>query len=94
VAIGSGGAREPEMAWWPLGCSAALLRGEKRRMEATAEAGERAEGVGRRGGTWGPQTATWRAAPAHGGHGAAKLCRGRRERARADDGERAGVSAS
>jgi hypothetical protein len=53
AAIGRGGAREPAMARWPLGCSAALLWGEERRMEAAAEVGERAEGVGGRGGTRG-----------------------------------------
>jgi hypothetical protein len=41
VVIGGGGAREPAMARWLLGCSAALLWGEERRMEAVAKAGER-----------------------------------------------------
>jgi hypothetical protein len=58
------------------------------------EGGSRgARRVAKESSTRGPRTATRRAAPAHGGHGAARLCRGRaRARARAGRLARAGRS--
>jgi hypothetical protein len=45
-------------------------------MEAQADAGERAEGVGGRGGTRGAPEGAWRAVSATYGHAAASFCRG------------------
>jgi hypothetical protein len=52
-------------------------------MEAVAEAGERTEGVGGRGGTRGPSEGAWRAASVTYGHATADICRGRHGVARA-----------
>jgi hypothetical protein len=62
-------------------------------MEAVAEVGERAEGVGGRGGTRGPPEGAWRVASVTYGHAAAGFCRGRHGVARARRRAEAGADA-